>query len=118
MAFGRRTLLLGLSVAAHPQFGRHGHDLTVTVPITYSEAVLGAEIEAPTLAGPPVRLKVPSGSRPGRVLRAKGKGAAGHDLLVTIEVAVPQHISAEERALVEQLAVLEQQRASPRESDR
>ncbi len=111
-------LLLGLSVAAHPQFGRHGHDLTVTVPITYSEAVLGAEIEAPTLAGPPVRLKVPSGSRPGRVLRAKGKGAAGHDLLVTIEVAVPQHISAEERALVEQLAVLEQQRASPRESDR
>ena len=109
-------LLLELSVAAHPTFGRKGHDLTVTVPVTYTEAVLGAEIEAPTLDGPPVRLKVPPGSRTGRVLRAKGRGAAGHDLLVTIEVAVPQHVSSEERALLEQLAVLEQQRASPREA--
>ncbi len=109
-------LLLELSVAAHPTFGRKGHDLTVTVPVTYTEAVLGAEIEAPTLAGPSVRLKVPAGSRAGRVLRAKGRGAAGHDLLVTIEVAVPQHVSSEERALLEQLAVLEQQRASPRET--
>jgi len=109
-------LLLELSVAPHPRFGRKGHDLTVTVPVTYTEAVLGAEIEAPTLDGPPVRLKVPAGSRAGRVLRAKGKGAAGHDLLVTIEVAVPQHVGAEERALLEQLAVLERQRPSPREA--
>lgn len=109
-------LLLELSVAPHPRFGRKGNDLTVTVPVTYTEAALGAEIEAPALDGSTVRLKVPAGSRSGRVLRAKGRGGAGHDLLVTIEVAVPQHLGAEERALLEQLAELERQRPSPRES--
>jgi molecular chaperone DnaJ len=107
-------LLLELSVAPHPRFGRKGRDLTVTVPVTYTEAVLGAEIEAPTLDGPPVRLKVPPGSRSGRVLRAKGRAPGGHDLLVSVEVAVPQHVGTEERALLEQLAVLERQRPSPR----
>jgi molecular chaperone DnaJ len=108
-------LLLELTVSAHPRFGRKGDDLTVTVPVTYTEAVLGAEIDAPTLDGPAVRLKVPPGSRNGRVLRAKGRGAAGHDLLVTLEIAVPQHVGPDERALLEQLAVLERQRPSPRE---
>ena len=108
-------LLLELSVAPHPVFGRKGNDLTVTVPVTYTEAVLGAEILAPTLDGSTVRLKVPAGSRNGRVLRAKGRGANGHDLLVTIEVAVPQHVSGEERELLEQLAALERSRPSPRE---
>ncbi|MCC6433433.1 MAG: DnaJ domain-containing protein, partial [Acidimicrobiales bacterium] len=84
-------LLLELSVAPHERFGRKGRDLTVTVPVTYTEAVLGAEIAAPTLDGSTVRLKVPPGSRNGRVLRAKGRGPAGHDLLVSLEVAVPQH---------------------------
>ncbi|MEZ5234149.1 MAG: DnaJ C-terminal domain-containing protein [Acidimicrobiales bacterium] len=108
-------LLLELTVAPHERFGRKGDDLTVTVPVTYTEAVLGAEIGAPTLDGSVVRLKVPPGSRNGRVLRAKGRGAGGHDLLVTLEVAVPQHVSGEERELLERLAELERQRPSPRE---
>jgi molecular chaperone DnaJ len=111
-------LLLELAVAAHPLFGRKGNDLTVTVPVNYTEAVLGAEIDAPTLDGSTVRLKVPAGSRNGRVLRAKGRGAGGHDLLVTIEVAVPQHVSGEERELLERLAELERSRPSPREAMR
>ncbi len=109
-------LLLEISVTPHPRFARKGRDLTVTVPVTYTEAVLGAEIEAPTLEGAPVRLKVPAGSRNGRVLRAKGRGAAGHDLLVTVEIAVPQHVDGEELALIEQLAALERGRPSPREA--
>lgn len=108
-------LLLEISVTPHPRFGRKGPDLTITVPITYSEAVLGAEIEVPTLEGSKVRLKVPAGSRTGRVLRAKGRGPAGHDLLVTVEVAVPQHVSGEEKELIERLAALEASRPSPRE---
>ena len=110
-------LLLELSVRPHERFGRKGQDLTVTVPVRYTEAVLGAEIEAPTLDGSTVRLKVPAGSRNGRTLRAKGRGAAGHDLLVTIEVAVPQNVSGEERDLLERLAQLEGQRPSPREAN-
>ncbi len=109
-------LLLELSVAPHERFGRNGHDLTVTVPVNYTEAVLGAEIDAPTLDGSTVRLKVPAGSRNGRVLRAKGRGAAGRDLLVTIDVAVPQHVSGEERELLEKLAAIERARPSPREA--
>ncbi|MFN0028649.1 MAG: DnaJ C-terminal domain-containing protein [Acidimicrobiales bacterium] len=109
-------LLLEIGVTPHGRFGRKGRDLTVTVPVTYTEAVLGAEIEAPTLDEGSVRLKVPAGSRNGRVLRAKGRGAAGHDLLVTIEIAVPQNVDGEELALIEQLAAIERGRPSPRES--
>ncbi len=108
-------LLLELSVAPNERFGRKGDDLTVTVPVTYTEAVLGAEIVAPTLDGSTVRLKVPAGSRNGRVLRAKGRGPNGHDLLVTVDIAVPQHVTGEERELLERLAELERSRPSPRD---
>ena len=96
-------------VAAHPLFGRKGRDLTLTVPITFPEAVLGAEITVPTLDGPPVTLRVPAGTRSGRTFRVRGKGVpstsgARGDLLVTVEVAVPAQLSAEERQAVEALA--------------
>ena len=71
-------LLLELTVAPHPRFGRKGDDLTVTVPVTYTEAVLGAEIDAPTLDGPTVRLKVPPGSRNGRVDRKSTRLNSSH----------------------------------------
>jgi len=103
-------LFVVVSVAAHPVFGRSGRHLTVTVPITYPEAVLGADIRVPTLSGEPVTLRVPPGTRSGRTFRVKGrgvaaaKGAHAGDLLVTVEVAVPTHPSASERAAVEELA--------------
>ncbi len=102
-------LYVTVRVAPHPVFGRRGRDLLVTVPITYPEAVLGAEITVPTL-DKPVTVKVPAGSRSGRNLRLRGRGVptrgGAGDLLVTLEVAVPRSPAPEERRLVESLAAV------------
>jgi molecular chaperone DnaJ len=95
-------------VESHPLFGRRDNDLTVTVPVTFAEAALGAEVKVPTLDGTPVTIKVPHGTRSGRTFRVKGRGVpstkrAG-DLLVTVEVAVPAKLTSEERKAVEALA--------------
>jgi molecular chaperone DnaJ len=84
-----------------PIFGRSGDDLTVTVPITYPEAVLGAEVRVPTLDGM-VKVRVPAGTPSGRVLRVRGRGVPkrdGHpgDLLVTVEIVMPSELSPEAR---------------------
>ena len=95
-------------VEPHPLFGRRDSDLTITVPITFAEAALGAEVKVPTLDGPPVTIKVPAGTRSGRTFRVKGRGVPKNkgagDLLVTVEVAVPAKLSSEERKAVEALA--------------
>ncbi len=103
-------------VAPHPIFGRSGDDLTVAVPITFPEAALGADIEVPTLEGDPVKIRVPAGTRSGKVFRVadrgvERKGGRG-SLLVTIEVAVPAKLSREERKAVEALAAVTKE--SPR----
>jgi molecular chaperone DnaJ len=102
-------LYVGVRVAPHAVFGRRGNDLTVTVPVTYPEAVLGAEISVPTLARP-VTLKVPAGSRSGRVMRVRGRGVPARsgpgDLLVTVEVAVPTDPSSEEAEAIAALAAV------------
>jgi molecular chaperone DnaJ len=94
-------------VAQHALFARKGKDLTLTVPITFAEAALGADITVPTLSSGPVTLRVPPGTRSGRTFRVKGKGVpAGKgmgDLLVTVEVAVPSKLSSAERKAVEAL---------------
>ncbi|MEU6339830.1 molecular chaperone DnaJ [Streptomyces sp. NPDC046977] len=87
-------LYVTVHVDAHPVFGRKGDNLTVVVPVSFTEAALGGEIKVPTLGGPPVTLKLPPGTPNGRTLRARGKGAVRKDgthgdLLVTVEVAVP-----------------------------
>jgi molecular chaperone DnaJ len=102
-------LYVVVRVSGHSMFGRRGSDLTLTVPITFTEAVLGASIRVPTLAQP-VTVKVPAGTKSGRVLRLRGKGAATAgaegDLLVTLDVVIPTALTEEERTLVEQLAAL------------
>ncbi len=89
-------------VTPHPIFGRSGDALTVTVPITYSEAALGAEIDVPTLVGASVRLRVPAGTPNGRTFRVKGRGVgkAGDagDMLVTVDVQVPAQLSDQAKA--------------------
>jgi molecular chaperone DnaJ len=82
-------------VRPHKVFGRKGDNLTITVPITYAEAVLGAEVPVPTIEGSTVRLKVPAGTPTGRTFRVAGRGAKGGDLLVSVEVQVPKHLSDE-----------------------
>ena len=110
-------LFVAVRVTPHSLFGRAGGNLTVTVPVTYPEAVLGAEVKVPTLDGPPVTVRIPPGTPSGRKLRVRGHGvprARGGrgDLLVTVEVAVPARVGAEERRAVEALA--EQMGGSPR----
>jgi molecular chaperone DnaJ len=101
-------LFVTVHVSPHPLFGRKGRDLTLTVPVTFTEAVLGADVTVPTLEGPVV-VRMPAGTKSGRTFRVKGRGvpvARGvGDLLVTIEVAVPTHLSAAERDAVEALAL-------------
>ncbi|MEY2570969.1 MAG: molecular chaperone DnaJ [Acidimicrobiaceae bacterium] len=103
-------LYVVVHVAEHPLFGRKGRHLTISVPITYPEAALGAEIKVPTLDGAAVTIKVPPGTRSGRTFRVKGKGVPADggkpagDLLVTVEVAVPAKMSNSERKAVEALA--------------
>jgi molecular chaperone DnaJ len=98
-------LYVVVRVSAHPLFGRKGKDLTLTVPITFPEAALGADITVPTLSHGPVTLRVPAGTRSGRTFRVKGKGVAtskaAGDLLVTVEVAVPSKLSSQERKALE-----------------
>jgi molecular chaperone DnaJ len=100
-------LYVVVRVGSHPIFARSGDNLTVTVPVTFAEAALGAEVTVPTLAGQ-VKVKIPAGTRSGRTFRVKGKGAPTRkgtgDLLVTVEVAVPSTLSEEEREAIEALA--------------
>jgi molecular chaperone DnaJ len=95
-------------VGQHQLFGRRGRNLTLTVPITFPEATLGADIKVPTLSGEPVTIRIPAGTRSGRTFRVKGRGAVTEsgagDLLVTTEVAVPANLSTAEREAVEALA--------------
>jgi molecular chaperone DnaJ len=90
-------LIVTVRVKPHPVFTRDGANLRVTVPVTFTEAALGANILVPTLGGEPVKLKIHPGIPNGRVLRIQGRGVdSGNtrgDLLATIEVAVPSHLS-------------------------
>lgn len=96
-------------VRPHPVFGRSGDNLTVTVPITFAEAALGGEIEVPTLTGSKVRIKIPAGTPNGRTFRARGKGGTRSDgtradLLVTVEVVVPSHLTEDAKAALQAYA--------------
>jgi molecular chaperone DnaJ len=89
-------------VRPHPIFGRSGDNLTLTAPVTFTEAALGADIEVPTLGGMPVKLRVPPGTPNGRTFRVRGKGVGKRDgnkgdLLVTIEVIVPEALTDQAR---------------------
>jgi molecular chaperone DnaJ len=93
-------------VTPHRIFGRKGDNLTVSVPIRFDEAALGADIAVPTLGGGTVTLKVPPGTPNGRTFRVKGRGATRRDgtkgdLLVTVEVETPKTLDDASRAAVE-----------------
>jgi len=111
-------LIISVTVKSHPVFTRDGNNLRVTVPVTFSEAVLGATIQVPTLGGEPVKLKVAPGTPNGRVLRVKGRGVvtakAEGDLLATVEIAVPSHVSDKAKKALEAFEELLPE-ADPRE---
>jgi molecular chaperone DnaJ len=104
-------LYVVLHVKAHEIFQRDGDDLLCEVPLGFVQAALGAEIEVPTLDGK-ASLKIPAGTQPGTMFRLKGKGVKniqgyGHgDLHVRINVEVPTHLSAAQKAKLQEFAEL------------
>jgi len=99
-------LYVRVHVAGHPVFGRSGHNLTLTVPVTFTEAALGAEIKVPSHRGMPVSLRIPPGTPNGRTFRVRGKGVRRSDgtmgdLLVKVDVQVPPKLDDEARAALE-----------------
>ena len=98
-------LIVNVHVKPHPVFVRDGNNLRVNVPVTFVEASLGATISVPTLGGEPVKLKVAPGTPNGRVLRVKGKGVETSkgtgDLLATVEIAVPSHLTEKAKKALE-----------------
>jgi molecular chaperone DnaJ len=91
---GPGDLFIELNVKPHAIFSRKGENLTLTLPVTFAEAALGADLKVPTLSGDDVTVRLAAGTPTGRVLRVKGrgikKGAVTGDLLITIEVQVPR----------------------------
>lgn len=105
-------LLVQLKVMPHPTFGRNGDDLTVTVPISFVDAALGADIDVPTLDGPSVTLRIKPGTQSGSrhrvkdkgIERATGSGTKRGHLIVTVDLVVPTALNDEQRAALEAFA--------------
>jgi len=104
-------IVVQIAVRPHPVFTREGLNLRVVVPVTFTEATLGATIEVPTLSGDVVKLRVAPGTPSGRVLRVKGRGVATAkgtgDLLAELQVAVPTHLDEAAREALEKFQELE-----------
>ncbi len=101
-------LYVRVHVEPHPHgtFGRSGSNLTITIPITFPEAALGAEIKVPSHRGMPVSLRIPAGTPSGRTFRVRGKGVRRKDgtfgdLLVTVAVQIPQELGDKARDALE-----------------
>ena len=99
-------LFVRVHVAPDPVFGRSAHNLTLTVPVTFAEAALGAEIKVPSHGGMPVSLRIPAGTPSGRTFRVRGKGVRRSDgtygdLLVTVSVQVPATVTGKAREALE-----------------
>jgi molecular chaperone DnaJ len=105
---GPGDLFIHLHVKTHPIFGHKNENLTVTLPVTFVEAAMGADIKVPTLSGEEVTVRLSPGTPNGRVLRIKGRGvqaASGSgDLLVTIEVQVPRRLDARAHKALDEFA--------------
>ncbi|MFA9431479.1 molecular chaperone DnaJ [Egicoccus sp. AB-alg2] len=102
-------VLVTVHVAPHPRFGRRGDDVTLDVPVSFSEAALGTKLTVPTPNAHTRTIKVPAGTSSGRTFRIRGEGAprrgGGHgDLLVTVKVQVPPKLSRDQKRLLQELA--------------
>ncbi|MSZ59644.1 MAG: molecular chaperone DnaJ, partial [Actinobacteria bacterium] len=106
---GAGDLFITVNVQGHPIFSRRDDNLLITLPVTFTEAALGGDVNVPTLSGEEVTLRLPAGSANGKTLRVKGRGVVrkegtAGDLLVTIEITVPQRIDGKAKAALEDYA--------------
>ncbi|GAV19210.1 molecular chaperone DnaJ [Mariprofundus micogutta] len=103
-------LYVVISLKEHSIFEREGADLYCTMPVTFPQATLGAEVDAPTLHGR-VKIKIPAGTEGGRVFRLRGHGVpdvrAGSqkgDLYVRVQIAVPKKMTSRQKDLLREFA--------------
>lgn len=105
-------LYVQVSVRKHPLFERHEQDIICEIPVSFTTAALGDEIDVPTLEGQ-VKMKIPAGTPSGKIFRLRGKGVPvlgsnqKGDQHVRVFVDVPKKLSAEKRALLDELKKLE-----------
>lgn len=107
-------LLLKLRIQPHPWFRREANDVILEVPVSVSEAILGAKVEVPTLDGTRLAVKVPPGTSSGARLRLRGKGIKGGDQYIEIKVVGVAPKDNRSRELIEEFARLNPQ--SPRDN--
>ncbi|MFM8383876.1 MAG: DnaJ C-terminal domain-containing protein [Actinomycetota bacterium] len=105
---GPGDLYVIVNVVPHPVFSRKGENIHVTVPVTFTEAALGADIPVPTLEGDEVKVRIAPGTPNGKTFRVKGrgvkKGVNAGDLMVSIEVQVPQRVDGNAKKALEDFA--------------
>jgi len=105
---GPGDLYVVVSVVPHPVFSRKGENIHVTVPVSFTEAALGADIPVPTLEGDEVKVRIAPGTQNGKTFRVKGrgvkKGVNAGDLMVSIEVQVPQRVDEKAKRALEEFA--------------
>ena len=105
---GPGDLYVLVNVIPHPVFTRKGENLHITVPVSFAEAALGADISVPTIEGDEVKVRIAPGTQNGKTLRVKGrgvkKGINAGDLLATIEVQVPQRVDGKAKKALEDFA--------------
>jgi len=102
-------LLVRIDVEPDTVFGRRGDDITLEVPVSYSESALGTKLQVPTPSGGTKTIRIPAGTDSGRTFRVRGEGAptkggGNGDLLVTVVLSVPDRLSRQQKQLLEQLA--------------
>ena len=107
-AAGAGDLYVLVHVTPHPIFSRSEDNIHLTLPITFAEATLGADISIPTLEGDDVTVRIAPGTPAGRTLRIKGrgvkKGSTAGDLMITLDICVPQRVDGAAKSAVEEFA--------------
>jgi molecular chaperone DnaJ len=113
-------LYLLVRVRPHKYFRRRDHDILLDLKVNVAQATLGAEVKVPTVDGD-VKLKIPSGTQPGKIIRMRGKGvphlrsSARGDQLVIVNVTIPKRLDEDERDLFEKLAEKMDSKVLPQE---
>ncbi|PWU04012.1 MAG: molecular chaperone DnaJ [Bacteroidetes bacterium] len=101
-------LIILIEEETHPQLQREGLNVALDLHISFTDAVFGTQLEVPTIDGK-AKIKIPAGTHSGKIFRLKGKGFPAinsyekGDQLIHVNVWTPQHLSAEEKAMMEKL---------------
>lgn len=113
-------LYVVIRVRAHEYFERDGFDIYCVIPISFTQAALGAELQVPTLDGKKVKVKIPSGTQNNKMLRLRNEGithvSSGRrgDMYLRILVTVPHRLSSKAKSLLKELAQAEGEESSPK----